>query len=104
MVKRIPAPVSYRSAHWQSRRRQQLQRHPLCVMCLALGRVEVATVVDHVVPHRGDRKLFYFGDLQSLCKRHHDSTKQQIELSGFARDIGVDGLPLDPNHPFNRTK
>ena len=31
-----------------------LARHPLCVPCEAAGRLEPATVVDHVVPHRGD--------------------------------------------------
>jgi 5-methylcytosine-specific restriction enzyme A len=104
MAKRILAPISYRSAHWQARKRQQLQRHPLCVMCLSQGRVEVATVVDHVVPHRGDRELFYNGAVQSLCKPHHDKTKQQIETIGYCKDIGIDGWPVDPNHPANRNK
>jgi 5-methylcytosine-specific restriction endonuclease McrA len=28
-------------------------------------------VADHVVPHRGNRKSFEEGELQSLCARHH---------------------------------
>ena len=36
-----------------------LERHPLCVACRAEGRLEPATVVDHVVPHRGDLVLFW---------------------------------------------
>jgi len=33
----------------------------------------MATVVDHIVPHRGDWKLFTDkNNLQSLCKHHHD--------------------------------
>jgi len=102
MAKRIPARISYRSAQWQARRRQQLQQHPLCCMCLAIGRVEVATVVDHVIPHRGDRELFYHGAVQSLCWSHHSKTKQQIESIGYSKDIGIDGWPIDPNHPANR--
>jgi len=30
--------------------------------------------------------------------------KRQIELHGYRLDIGLDGLPLDPNHPFNRAR
>ena len=32
-----------------------------------------ATVVDHIIPHRGDRKLFWDeSNWQSLCERHHN--------------------------------
>jgi hypothetical protein len=30
------------------------------------------------------------------------STKRQIELHGYCNDIGLDGFPTDPNHPFNK--
>lgn len=34
---------------------------------------ELATVVDHITPHKGDAGLFWSRDnWQSLCKRHHD--------------------------------
>jgi 5-methylcytosine-specific restriction enzyme A len=94
----------YDTAHWKHRRRKQLQNHPLCCMCLAIGRTELATVVDHIVPHRGDKHLFVNGAVQSLCKRHHDSSKKQIEALGYHKAIGVDGWPLDPNHPFHKQK
>lgn len=33
-----------------------------------------AEVVDHIVPHRGDEKLFWDeSNWQALCKRCHDS-------------------------------
>ena len=79
----------------------QLRRHPLCAFCLAQGHVEAATVVDHVEPHRGDRNAFMTGPLQSLCKPCHDSRKQQVEDHGYADDVGVDGAPIDPRHPWN---
>ena len=44
---------------WRRARRRFLARHPLCVACGAAGRLEPATVVDHVVPHRGDPVLFW---------------------------------------------
>lgn len=41
--------------------------------CHAEGRVTVATVVDHVVPHRSDTTLFWdeHGNWQSLCAACH---------------------------------
>lgn len=51
-----------------------MQEQPLCVLCQRLGRIEAATVVDHVVPHRGDELLFWdAGNWQPLCKRCHDT-------------------------------
>ena len=61
-------------SRWQKARAVYLQSHPLCVRCLAKGRYVKATVVDHIIPHRGDRKLFWDRDnWQALCKSCHDS-------------------------------
>ena len=58
---------------WQQARARFLQKHPLCVLCLANGKTEAATVVDHKTPHRGDDKLFWDQEnWQPLCKMHHD--------------------------------
>ena len=63
-------------------------------MCRARGRVVLATVVDHIEPHRGDQAKFYGGALQSLCKQCHDSDKQRIELGKAPKpEIGLDGWP-----------
>lgn len=97
---------AYRHWYWTSRWRRiakaQLQAEPLCRMCIEQGTICAATVCDHVEPHAGDPDKFWNGPFQSLCKRHHDSTKQQIEKSGFARGNGTDGRPIDPAHPWNR--
>lgn len=70
---------------WTDRLRpDQLAREPFCRKCAQLypstdlrHRTE-ATVVDHVVAHEGDWQLFASpGNLQSLCKRHHDSKTAQ---------------------------
>jgi hypothetical protein len=58
--------------------------------------------MDHVVPHRGDWTTFCTRKLQSLCEPCHNSTKKQVEQPGYCCDVGLDGLPIDPNHPFNR--
>src|SRR5262245_3293943 len=89
----------YKKATYQRRRRQQLQENPLCKFCLEAGRVEPATVVDHVHPHGGDINRFRLGELQSLCKLCHDKTKQLIEVRGYSTGFGPDGWPLDPKHP-----
>ena len=44
---------------WRRARAAFLAQHPLCAACRAQGRVVPATVVDHVVPHRGDQRLFW---------------------------------------------
>lgn len=59
---------------WRKYRARYLLSHPLCVTCLANGRTEAATVVDHIVPHKGDRTLFRSPtNHQALCRRCHDS-------------------------------
>ena len=65
---------------WQQFRLRFLQDHPLCVMCEREGRVTEATVVDHVVAHRGDMTLFWKpGNHQALCATHHSRDKQREE-------------------------
>ncbi len=59
-----------------------LRENPLCAYCLREGVTEAATICDHIKPHRGDETLFWSGPFQSLCKTHHDSTKQREEHAG----------------------
>lgn len=56
---------------WQKASKAYLESHPLCVRCMKEGRYVKATV-DHIVPHRGDQKLFWDqANLQALCKQCH---------------------------------
>lgn len=73
-------------SRWQKARKGYLQSHPLCVYHLAEGETVAANVVDHIVPHRGDQKLFWKnGNWQALCKTCHDR-KTATEPGGpFAR-------------------
>lgn len=94
----------YNTKQWYRLRHYQLKDDPLCAMCRKLGKVTPAIIADHVKPHRGDEQLFFDpNNLQSLCKRCHDGAKQQLEKSGTLRGCGVDGLPLDANHHWNRS-
>ena len=58
---------------WQRARLAYLAKHPLCRMCEAQGRVTEATLVDHIVDHRGDMVKFWDseGNWQPLCKPCH---------------------------------
>ena len=84
---------------WDSARRTFLRRHPLCRYCEQQGKLTPATVVDHIIPHRGDSRLFWdSSNWQPLCKRHHDSTKQAEEKGDPRRGCDADGVPLDHGH------
>ena len=57
---------------WQKASRRFLEEHPLCVRCMERGVYTKAEVVDHIVPHRGDMKLFWDrSNWRALCHRHH---------------------------------
>jgi 5-methylcytosine-specific restriction protein A len=67
-------------------------------MCRAKGRVTAATVVDHIIPHKGDPILMWDRtNWQSLCKPHHDSDKQSQDRGGnkHTQVIGIDGWPVN---------
>lgn len=57
--------------------RRCLEKHP--------PKTRSSTVVDHIIPHRGDLKLFWDrSNWQGLCKRCHDK-KTATEDGGFGR-------------------
>ena len=61
------------SSRWRRVSRLYLKKNPLCAQCLTEGRVVPAEVVDHIVPHRGDYKLFWdSSNWQGLCTLHHN--------------------------------
>lgn len=80
---------------WDNSRKTFLRNNPLCRYCQRIGQLTAATVVDHIVPHRGDMALFWDQDnWQPLCKRCHDSVKQAEERAGMALGCDADGTPL----------
>ncbi|ASS66565.1 HNH endonuclease signature motif containing protein [Paenibacillus sp. RUD330] len=70
-------------ARWRAARADYLKRHPMCLYCYQRGIVTAATVVDHIIPHKGDKALFWdTRNWQPLCKSCHDS-KTVREDGGF---------------------
>ena len=54
-------------SRWRKASKAFLHIHPLCEECLRQGRYTKATFVDHIVPHRGNPKLFWDqGNWQAL--------------------------------------
>lgn len=91
----------YGSKRWRKLRAWQLSVFPLCCYCEQIGCITPATVVDHVIPHRGDDALLWDPqNLQSLCTEHHDSAASVKDKHGFVPGCGLDGEPLDPSHPW----
>lgn len=70
---------------WDKASKGHLDHHPLCVYC-AMGawgedpRDTPATLVDHLIPHRGDQAVFWNrADWTSSCAECHDGPKQVVE-------------------------
>ena len=70
---------------WRTYREHFLRHHPYCAKCEANHVIALASVVDHIKPHKGDMRLFWSEDNhQSLCKPCHDR-KTATEDGGFGR-------------------
>jgi len=87
------------SAAWRRLRALVLADNPLCLMCERMGRVTLATDVDH---HDGNPGNNDRSNLVPLCHSCH-SHKTMRERHGKSALQGCDlsGMPLDPNHPWN---
>lgn len=60
---------------WQKYRAEFLRKNPKCARCGAK-----ATVVDHIVPHKGNKHLFWLeANHAALCAKCHNSYKQRME-------------------------
>ncbi|TCB18990.1 HNH endonuclease [Acinetobacter sp. ANC 5045] len=78
-------------ARWSKAREQFLAEHPLCVECRKKNYINPATVVDHIIPHKGDKVLFWDKtNWQSLCETHHNiktATEDRGGWSPVARQV-----------------
>jgi 5-methylcytosine-specific restriction protein A len=63
----------YQTPEWKRIRAAQLLKEPWCIECKKEGRMTVATDVDHIERHQGDKQKFFNGPFQSLCHSHHSS-------------------------------
>jgi 5-methylcytosine-specific restriction protein A len=100
----------YSLAAWKRAKAARKAISPICERCEAIGFIVPMTTVNHRTPHKGDWSLFIDpNNHQSVCSECHDGPIQSEERSGKANQrvgyssaVGLDGLPTDPRHPFNR--
>ena len=93
-------PDTHESAdRWQRLRRRVLSEQPFCAMREKRERCQlVATEVDHIKPHRGDRRLFFDrANLQPMCRSCH-AQKTAREVLGKGPGADEHGMPLTPDH------
>ncbi len=85
MSSKPPWHAWYNTARWRALRLRIFLRD--LFRCKECGHVEGDTsqlVCDHIVPHRGNVLLFWDeNNLQTLCKRCHDTVKQCEEQASL---------------------
>lgn len=95
---------------WKKARAAFLRENPLCAECQRQGRLTPANTVDHVKAHRGDLTLFWDrSNWEALCRSCHSRVTAARD-GGFgnkpsnkaSQSCGVDGLPTDVRHHWNR--
>lgn len=80
-------PNSYRRGYdrrWQQVSKNFLSSHPFCEECKKHGINNLATEVDHITPHRGNKELFWDEtNWQALCHSCHSKKTSTEENGGW---------------------
>lgn len=86
----------YGTQRWRKQAKAYIAANPLCVMCSKRGRVQAATVCDHVNGHPANETeaQFWAGPFQSLCAEHHNSDKRREENGRPRIACDADGWPI----------
>ncbi|MEJ6847512.1 HNH endonuclease [Sinorhizobium fredii] len=75
-----------------------LKAHPIC-MVRGCGRR--SRHVDHIVTVRAaPHRRLDWSNLQALCHQHHSRLTHAYDQGRLTGACDLDGLPLDPNHPW----
>lgn len=90
--------VPLSSAAWKRLRSQVLAEEPLCRWCLARGLYVASTDVDHINNDGDDNRR---ANLTGMCHSCHSIKTAQDMGKGTTRGHDLNGLPLDPAHPWN---
>lgn len=61
----------------------------------------IATVVDHINGWRNKIEFWDKRNWQPMCVRCH-AKKTNMEIHGGPTKHGEDGMPTDPDHPWNK--
>lgn len=82
----------YALRSWKKGRLAFLRVHPLCADCEELGAVVEAREVDHIQPHKGDKRLFFDrSNWQGLCKSCHSrkTAREVFHTRGGSLETGT---------------
>ena len=90
---------------WTKTRARFLKERPLCVSCKAEGKICAATEVDHIIPHKGNEKLFWDADnWQPLCISCHSKKTMQEGGFGSNRNGSESDQDGEQNAPLGGTQ
>lgn len=84
---------------WRVLRESVLAGEPCCRHCVARGLTVAATDVDHWDNDSTNNELV---NLVPLCHECHSRKTAKDMGRNVAMGCGVDGVPLDPCHPWNK--
>lgn len=92
--------LALNGAAWRRLRASVLSGEPLCRQCASQGRTTAATDVDHADndPSNNDST-----NLVPLCHECHSRKTQADMGKRVSHAFGVDGMPLEPSHPWTKT-
>jgi len=99
-------PVStrlYNSARWKSIRKEHLESEPYCRECRREGHLVRGNHVDHIEPHGGDERKFYYGQLQTLCRSHHarkTNDERSQSMGGGLKKFSTSQVKAARSRPF----
>jgi len=84
--------ASSRGYHSKLRKasKRYLKAHPLCVHCQLENKLTKATVVDHIIPHRGDPVLFW----NDMCQANGWRSQQNM-FTKHARILDNNNMRID---------
>ena len=96
----------YHTTEWKNLRRYVLERDRY--RCSVIGCKQEATIVDHIVGRR-DGGSDHPHNLRCMCKLHDNQVKERSNRRRGRNGVlparcDVDGMPMDPKHPWYRKR
>lgn len=88
----------YQSKQWKELRQSYIMQHPLCEICLALGKTTPAEDIHHkdsFTNYSGNMRLkvaYDYNNLIALCKQHHSYLHRNGTTHGLNLDAVVKEL------------
>lgn len=95
----------YDCSRWRKCAKLHLDANPLCMPCLKRGIETIANTVHHNPPHNGVYENFWDSStFESVCPSCHSGVKRIEDHYGYSQSADIDGMPIDPGHPWNKKK